>query len=144
MGDATPLKSWLDYLAEDFFTVIFRSIIPVVFTYIRRRKQGPSKHNCLVILFIAAIATTCFGRAWPSSGHIVDVVHKWEKHDCMSGWFSAAVWVEVRCGWGSSGEGFCGLRMCRILSGGDATTVFFLICTHQHCDLKMAKHGRNM
>jgi hypothetical protein len=31
------------------------------------------KHNCLVILFIAAIATTCFGRAWPSSGHKVDV-----------------------------------------------------------------------
>jgi hypothetical protein len=27
----------------------------------------------------------------------------------MSGWFAAAVWVgEVRCGWGSSGEGFCG------------------------------------
>jgi hypothetical protein len=34
------------------------------------------KHNCLVILFIAAIATTCFGRVWPSSGHNVDVVHK--------------------------------------------------------------------
>jgi hypothetical protein len=31
------------------------------------------KHNCLVILFVAAIATTCFGRAWPSSGHNVDV-----------------------------------------------------------------------
>jgi hypothetical protein len=61
------------------------------------------KHNCLVILFIAAIATTCFGRAWPSSGHNVDVVHKWEKHDCMSGWFAAVVWVgEVRCWWGSS------------------------------------------
>jgi hypothetical protein len=36
------------------------------------------KHNCLVILFIAAIATTCFGRAWPSSCHNVDV-YKWEK-----------------------------------------------------------------
>jgi hypothetical protein len=24
------------------------------------------------------------------------------------------------------------------------TIVFFLICTHQHCDPKMAKHGRNM
>jgi hypothetical protein len=49
------------------------------------------------------MVTTCFGRAWPSSGHNVDV-HKWEKkHDFMSGWFAAAVWVgEVRCGWGST------------------------------------------
>jgi hypothetical protein len=34
------------------------------------------KHNCIGIVFIAAIVTTCFGRAWPSSGHNVDVVHK--------------------------------------------------------------------
>jgi hypothetical protein len=46
---------------------IFRFTIPVVFTYIKRRKYGPSKHNCLVVLFIATIATTCFGRAWPAS-----------------------------------------------------------------------------
>jgi hypothetical protein len=41
-----------------------------------RLKEGSrvrQKHICLVILFIAAIATTCFGRAWPSSGHNVDV-----------------------------------------------------------------------
>jgi hypothetical protein len=25
------------------------------------------------------MVTTCFGRAWPSSGHNVDVIHKWEK-----------------------------------------------------------------
>jgi hypothetical protein len=34
------------------------------------------KHNCLGVVFIAAMVTTCFGRAWPSSGHNVDVVHK--------------------------------------------------------------------
>jgi hypothetical protein len=37
---------------------------------------------------------------------------------CRAGSLLLTVWVgEVRCGWGSSGEGFCGLRMCRILSG---------------------------
>jgi hypothetical protein len=43
---------------------------------LRILKEGSGvrqKHNCLVILFIAEIATTCFGRAWPSSGHYVDV-----------------------------------------------------------------------
>jgi hypothetical protein len=39
------------------------------------------------------MVTTCFGRAWPSSGHNVDVLHKWENHNCMSGWFAAAIWV---------------------------------------------------
>jgi hypothetical protein len=34
------------------------------------------KHNCLGIVLIAAMVTTCFGRAWPSSGHNVDVLHK--------------------------------------------------------------------
>jgi hypothetical protein len=34
------------------------------------------KHNCLGFVFIAAIVTTCFGCAWPSSGHNVDVMHK--------------------------------------------------------------------
>jgi hypothetical protein len=34
------------------------------------------KHSCLGIVLIAAIVTTCFGHAWPSSGHNVDVVHK--------------------------------------------------------------------
>jgi hypothetical protein len=28
------------------------------------------KHNCLGFVFIAAMVTTCFGRAWPSSGHV--------------------------------------------------------------------------
>jgi hypothetical protein len=91
---------------------------------VKKGSRVRQKHNCLVVLFIAAIATTCFGCAWPSSGHNVDA-YKWEKHDCMSGWFAAAVWVgEVRCGWGSRGEGFCGLRMCRILSGVDATHLY--------------------
>jgi hypothetical protein len=27
------------------------------------------KHNCLGFVFIAAVVSTCFGRAWPSSGH---------------------------------------------------------------------------
>jgi hypothetical protein len=95
---------------------------PLCLRILKEGSRVRQKHNCLGIVFIAAIATICFGRAWPSSGHNVDVVHKWEKktHNCTSGWFAAAVWVEeVWCGWGSSVEGFCGLRMCRILSGVD-------------------------
>jgi hypothetical protein len=39
------------------------------------------------------------------------------------------VWVgEVRCGRGSSVEGFCGLRMCRILSGVDEE-----VCGRHYC-----------
>jgi hypothetical protein len=30
---------------------------------------GPSKHNCRKNVFIGLRMTTCFGRAWPSSGH---------------------------------------------------------------------------
>jgi hypothetical protein len=33
------------------------------------------KHNCLGLVVIAAIVTKCFGRAWPSSGHNVGVIH---------------------------------------------------------------------
>jgi hypothetical protein len=89
-------------------------------TMLKEGSRVRQKHNCLGIVFIAVIATTCFSRAWPSSGHDVGVVHKWEKHNCILGWFAAAVWVgEVQCGWGSSVEGFCGLLMCRILSGVD-------------------------
>jgi hypothetical protein len=46
---------------------------------LRKLKEGSrvrQKHNCLGIVFIAAIVTTCFGRALPSSGHNVDVLHK--------------------------------------------------------------------
>jgi hypothetical protein len=32
------------------------------------------KHNCLGFVFIAAILTTCFGLAWASSVHNVDVI----------------------------------------------------------------------
>jgi hypothetical protein len=40
------------------------------------------KHNCLGFAFIAAIVTTCFGLARPSSGH--NVIHKGEKkHNCL-------------------------------------------------------------
>ena len=35
-------------------------------------RVGPSKHNCLSIVFIGFTMTTCFGRAWPSSGHKLD------------------------------------------------------------------------
>jgi hypothetical protein len=74
------------------------------------------KHNCLGIVFIVAMVTTCFGHAWPSSGHKLMLYTNEKKHNCMSGWFAAAVWVgEVRCGWGSSVVDFCGMRMCRIL-----------------------------
>jgi hypothetical protein len=41
---------------------------------LREGSRVRQKHNCLAIVFITAIVTTCFGRAWPSSGHSVDVV----------------------------------------------------------------------
>jgi hypothetical protein len=50
-----------------------------VFKLLDTLKEGSKvrqKHNCLGFVFIAAIVTTCFGRAWPSSGHDVDVTHK--------------------------------------------------------------------
>jgi len=31
--------------------------------------RGLSKHNCRSIVFIGLTMTTCFGRAWTSSGH---------------------------------------------------------------------------
>jgi hypothetical protein len=34
------------------------------------------KHNCVGFVFIAAIVTTCFDRAWSFSGHNVDVMYK--------------------------------------------------------------------
>jgi hypothetical protein len=34
-------------------------------------KEVQSKHNCLGIVFIGLTVTTCFGRAWPSSGHFI-------------------------------------------------------------------------
>jgi hypothetical protein len=46
--------------------------IPVL-NVLKEGSRVRQKHNCLGILFIAAIATTSFGRAWPSSGHNVDV-----------------------------------------------------------------------
>jgi hypothetical protein len=48
---------------------------PIAFVPLERSRVR-QKTNGLGIVFIAAIATTCFGRAWPSSGHKVDVVHK--------------------------------------------------------------------
>jgi hypothetical protein len=32
-------------------------------------RVGLSKHNCRSIVFIGLTVTTCFGRAWPSSGN---------------------------------------------------------------------------
>jgi hypothetical protein len=46
--------------------------------YANGLKEGSGvrqKHNCLGLVFIAAIVTTCFGRAWPSSGHNGGVIH---------------------------------------------------------------------
>jgi hypothetical protein len=57
---------------------IARNMVYLNITWLKEGRRVRQKHNCLVILFIAAIATTCFGRAWPSSGHVVDV-YKWEK-----------------------------------------------------------------
>jgi len=31
-------------------------------------RMGPPKHKCRIV-FIGLTMTTCFGRAWPSSGH---------------------------------------------------------------------------
>jgi hypothetical protein len=45
---------------------------PLCLRILKERSRVCQKHNCLVILFIAAIVTTCFGCAWPSSGHNVD------------------------------------------------------------------------
>jgi hypothetical protein len=128
VGATVPVFRLLSHSYSRFCTdwITFTSNLQVHHPSLRilkERSRVRQKHNCLVILFIAAIVTTCFGRAWPPSGHNVDV-YKWEKTHCMSGWFAAAVWLgEVRCGWGSSGEGFCGLRMCRILSGVTASVV---------------------
>jgi hypothetical protein len=49
---------------------------PLCLRILKEESTARQKHNCLGIVFIAAIATTCFGRAWPSSCHNVDVVHK--------------------------------------------------------------------
>jgi hypothetical protein len=38
---------------------------------VNRGQVGLSKHNCHRILFIGLTMTTCFGQAWPSSGHKV-------------------------------------------------------------------------
>jgi hypothetical protein len=46
---------------------------PLCLRILKEGSRVRQKHNSLVILFIAAKATTCFGRAWPSSGHNVDV-----------------------------------------------------------------------
>jgi hypothetical protein len=43
---------------------------------LKERSRVRQKHNCHGIVFIAAMVTTCFGPAWPSSGHNVDVLHK--------------------------------------------------------------------
>jgi hypothetical protein len=42
---------------------------PLCLRMLEEGSRVHQKHNCLCIVFIAAIATTCFGRAWPSSGH---------------------------------------------------------------------------
>jgi hypothetical protein len=52
---------------------------PLCLRILKEGSRVRQKHNCLGIVFIAAIVTTSFGRAWPSSGHNVDVVHKREK-----------------------------------------------------------------
>jgi hypothetical protein len=49
---------------------------PLCLLILKEGSRVRQKHNCLGIVFITAIVTTCFGRAWPSSGHNVDVVHK--------------------------------------------------------------------
>jgi hypothetical protein len=46
---------------------------PLCLRILKEGSRVRQKHNSLVILFIAAIATTCFDRAWSSSGHNVDV-----------------------------------------------------------------------
>jgi hypothetical protein len=55
---------------------ISSSSSPLCLRILKEGSRVRQKHSCLGIVFIAAIATTCFGRAWPSSGHNVDAVHK--------------------------------------------------------------------
>jgi hypothetical protein len=52
---------------------------PLCLSILKEGSGVRRKHNCLGFVFIAAIVTTCFGRAWPSSGHNVEVMHKREK-----------------------------------------------------------------
>jgi hypothetical protein len=49
---------------------------PLCLRIFKEESRVRQKHNCLGIVFIAAMVTTCFGRAWPSSGHNGDVLHK--------------------------------------------------------------------
>jgi hypothetical protein len=49
------------------------SLSPLCLSILKEGSGVCQKHNCLGFVFIAAIVTTCFGRAWPSSGHSVDV-----------------------------------------------------------------------
>jgi hypothetical protein len=94
--------------------------------YVLKEGSGVcQKHSCLGILFIAAIVTTCFGRACWCRAQMR------KKHNCMSGSFATAVWVgEVRCGWGSSVEGFYGLRMWSSSEPARHTIVIFShLCT---------------
>jgi hypothetical protein len=51
-------------------------------TFSKRSKEGSrvrQKHNCLGFVFIRAIVTTCFGRAWSSSGHKLTLYTNEEK-----------------------------------------------------------------
>jgi hypothetical protein len=44
------------------------------------------KHSCLGFVFIAAIVTTRFGRAWPSSGDKLTLyTNEEKKHNCIQG-----------------------------------------------------------
>jgi hypothetical protein len=60
---------------------VVRSLTSCVINLAARSKVGSrvcQKHNCLGFVLIAAIVTTCFGRAWPSSGHKL-TLYKYEK-----------------------------------------------------------------
>jgi hypothetical protein len=103
------------------------------------------KHNCLGIVFIAAIVTTCFGRAWPSSSSTLEphphqtsptqtvITHYFSKYSRFR-----PSYLPHR----TNIQPFLSTRQQRT---GPTCNCDFLNCArHQNCDLKMAKHGRNM
>jgi hypothetical protein len=63
------------------------SVIRALIIRIKFSKVGSrvcQKHNCLGFVFVAAIVTTCFGRAWPSSGHKLTLyTNEEKKHNCI-------------------------------------------------------------
>jgi hypothetical protein len=73
----------IDYKLSEDDTIMSKHVAvssdsssPLCLRILKEGSRVRQKHNCLGIAFIAALVTTCFGRAWPSSVYNVDVLHK--------------------------------------------------------------------